>query len=148
MTRVKLAILFLIPLSMGCYKVSLQPQERDFSTHGDDESHNYGDNCMNCHYNGYNAEGSYTLAGSIEGSTSVSFIELYRDPSNLSTLVDRVEVDGKGNFYTTEPIDYSDGLYAAIRNNSGARNFMSTKIYNGQCNLCHGKDEESLTTSF
>ena len=48
-----------------------------------------------------------------------------------------IQVDGKGNFYTTETIDFGEGLYTLAEGNTNTEH-MNSKITSGQCNSCHG----------
>ena len=127
----------------------IQPEnETQISTHGDDESidddHMFnGQNCMNCHYTEGRGEGWFSLAGTVSGNNSAGLVKLYDGitPSSFKTI----EVDAAGNFYTTETIDFSNGLNVSITDDSGVEKFMSAKIYTGQCNLCHGVTTSKLT---
>ena len=92
---------------------------------------------MDCHYTeGGGAEGIFTAAGTIYGNTKNSNIELYN--SETGALVRSIEVDKKGNGYTTEDINFGKGLKVGVRDGNGAIEFMDDKIYTGQCNSCHG----------
>lgn len=68
-----------------------------------------------CH-DGGEGEGWFKVAGTLYDSSltkthSNGFIELYTQPNGNGSLVKRVAVDGLGNFYTTENLDFVDGTY-------------------------------------
>lgn len=115
------------------------------SGYGEDESHNPGKICADCHYQAGRAEGWFTLAGTAYGNFSRGEVYLYTGPQGTGQLVDQVLIDRIGNFYTTEPIDYTQGLYAAIKDRNGNFKYMPTQLVSGQCNLCHGKSAKQLT---
>lgn len=131
-----------------CDKWIKPENETQISSHGDDESidddHMFnGQNCMNCHYTEGRGEGWFTLAGTTTDNNSTGLVRLY-DGVNPGTVA-TIEVDAAGNFYTTETIDFTTGLYVSITNDAGVEKFMSAKIYTGQCNLCHGVTTSNLS---
>jgi len=132
-----LGILFFV---VACQK--FRPPENDtvISEHDEDESHETGANCMNCHNSAGYGEGFFTVAGSMYGNTINADVEVYSDMDEPPILT--VAVDRLGNAYTTEAIDFGDGLYVAVRSADGEREWMEDKIYNGQCNMCHGTSIE------
>lgn len=109
--------------------------ETNISKFGEDESHYTGDNCMNCHYSVGMGEGSFSVAGSVFGNTNQAVVQL----TNGSTgqILGSVEVDQLGNFYTTENIDFSNGILVDILYGNGEVKSMDRTIYTGACNLCH-----------
>lgn len=121
--------------------------EINISSHNSTESHKNGNNCMNCHKSGGRGEGWFTLAGTVSSSAgnsvySITAVKLYKGPINEGNVAEIVEVDGNGNFYTTEAIDFADGLYVAIDGNQEVG--MSSKITTGACNSCHGSTTDAL----
>ena len=54
--------------------------------------------------------------------------------------------DAKGNFYTTETIDFGSGLYPVLQGNNST-NKMSSSITTGQCNSCHGVSTDKIWTN-
>ena len=54
-----------------------------------------------------------------------------------------LEGDANGNFYTTDPIDFSEGLFTSVQG-TGIVHEMSSKIFNGQCNSCHGSSTDRI----
>ncbi len=127
---------FLILSIVACQKYATPDIKTLISSHDEDESHNKGQNCMDCHYSAGNAEGIFTLAGSAYGNTNNGFFELYENQSNEPIMT--IPIDRLGNAYTTEAIDFGNGLWVATRSSNGEVEFMDDRITSGQCNLCHG----------
>lgn len=118
--------------------------DTNVSFSGGSKSHNFGQNCLNCHKSGGEGEGEgcFNVAGSASNSALTSnltggTIKLYTGAGGTGTLKYTIQIDSKGNFYTTESIDYS-GLYPAITGTSGATSYMSSSLNTGACNSCHG----------
>jgi hypothetical protein len=116
--------------------------DTNVSFSGGSKSHNFGQNCLNCHKSGGEGEGCFNVAGSASNSALTSnltggTIKLYTGAGGTGTLKYTIQIDSKGNFYTTESIDYS-GLYPAISGPSGATSYMSSSLNTGACNSCHG----------
>ena len=112
------------------------------SKYNDNESHNMGQNCMNCHKSGGQGEGWFTAAGTMYKADLVtlqpnSTVYLYTGANGTGNLVATLEVDAKGNFYTTNAIDFSGGLYPAAKGPSGTMHYMSQVTRTGACNGCH-----------
>ena len=140
-----LTCIFLIVVS--CNK---NEKATNISSYNETESHNMGQNCMNCHKSGGDGEGIFQAAGTVYDSTlSVTLpnttVYLYTEQGGNGTLKHTVEVDGLGTFYTTESIDFGDGLYPTIKGASTSRH-MSSPITSGQCNSCHGVSTSKLWT--
>lgn len=117
--------------------------ETNISSYNGDESHNMGQNCMHCHNTNGKGRGIFMAAGTVYDSLMTSIrkngtIRLYSGPNQTGTLRATIEVDGKGNFYTTENIDFAGGVYPTITGNSGDVHYMTSSIPMGQCNSCHG----------
>jgi len=72
-------------------------------------------------------------------------IELYSGPNGTGDLKYTIQVDGKGNFYTTETIDFGTGLYVTASGSLGS-NSMGSVITSGQCNACHGVNTDKIWT--
>ena len=137
---------FLIAIGLSfveCKKWTQKNTDTQISTHGDNEGHKKGQNCMNCHYTEGNGDGAFSIGGSIYGNVGDGMLYLYTDWT--SPAIDSVEIDADGNVYTTEPVDFSNGLHVALRSGSGTLRYMNEKITNGQCNLCHGVTEEKIS---
>lgn len=127
--------------AIACKKFSAPKNDTLISSHGEDESHEKGNNCMACHSSAGYGDGFFTIAGSAYGNTNGADIEVYQNPNEDPIMI--VAYDQLGNAYTTETLDFGeDGLYVAVRNSAGEREFMEDKLYTGQCNLCHGTSIE------
>lgn len=140
-----LTCIFLIVVS--CNK---NEKATNISSYNETESHNMGQNCMNCHKSGGKGKGIFQAAGTVYDSTlSVTLpnttVYLYTEQGGNGTLKHTVEVDGLGNFYTTESIDFGDGLYPTIKGATTSKH-MSSPITSGQCNSCHGVSTSKLWT--
>jgi len=111
------------------------------STTGSDESHNSGQNCMNCHKPGADEAPIWNVGGTIynEALTNINpnaTVKLYTGPSGTGTLKYTLQVDTKGNFYTSGDIDFAGGLYPLVVGATSTK-YMSSPITNGACNSCH-----------
>lgn len=107
------------------------------------KSHRTGDNCMDCHTQGGDGEGWFTIAGSLYDETQDKTyingtVVLTTESGGAGETVHIVEVDNNGNFFTTETIDFSNGLYVGIYGINDEKQFMVSKIITGACNSCHG----------
>ncbi len=134
---------FLFSLSIllifcSCKKFVSPDPEWQVSKYSEDESHYEGKICADCHYSAGGGEGWFNLAGTAYGNTNMADIVLYSDTN--SNPLTRVQFDMRGNAYTSESIDFSNGLYVGVENSNGHVEFMDGKIFSGQCNMCHGKD--------
>lgn len=112
------------------------------STAGTSKSHNMGQNCMNCHKQGGPGEGWFTAAGTIyDNVANTTFpnatIKFYTGPNGTGTLMYTISGDNLGNFYTTQAMNFTAGLYPAVQGKTTTM-YMSTSISTGQCNSCHG----------
>ena len=116
----------------------------NISQSGGDDSHNNGQNCMSCHVSGGTGEGCFVVAGSVYNSAGSSpmgsgTIKLYTGPNGTGTVAAEIAVDSKGNFYTTESVNFgSTGLYPSYTTSTGQTKYMGSFTGNGQCNSCHG----------
>lgn len=142
-------ILIFTLVFVSCEKEEFGENETIISRHGDTESHNNGQNCMNCHTSGGTGEGWFTVAGSVyEPINSSPYpnakIELYTEPNGSGTFIKMIEVDGKGNFYTTEYIDFANGLYIILSDANGNAINMVSAVSTGQCNSCHGETTDKI----
>lgn len=124
--------------------------ETKISRNNDTKSHNMGQNCMLCHKSGGKGEGWFNVAGTVYNETFSNtypnkLIQLYTEPNGAGQLKYTIEVDAKGNFYTTESINFGSGLYPAAVGNTTTK-FMGSSITQGQCNSCHGNTNEKIWT--
>jgi hypothetical protein len=113
------------------------------SSYGAMISHNEGQNCMTCHVSGGTSNAWFVVAGTVYDSTKVNpypnaTVRLYTQPDGQGTLIAEIDADGKGNFYTTTQIDFSQGLYPTVRGINSEYQSMNQFLPNGTCNYCHG----------
>ncbi len=114
------------------------------SSYNSHESKKMTGNCMGCHSpNGGANAGCFRVGGtaydSIPADSTVqnAIVKLYSEPNGGGELVATMQVDQSGNFYTTSPISFGNGLYAAITSKTGTR-YMPAATITGACNSCHG----------
>jgi len=124
--------------------------EKNISKFLSDRSHNMGMNCMDCHKENGGGNGWFVVAGTVYDSLQVTpypgaTVKLYTGPNGTGTLVHTIEVDTKGNFHTTETIDFGAGLYPIVIGNVGTKR-MSGSISMGSCNSCHGNTTGKIWT--
>lgn len=133
---------------LGACKKSLACHEENISSAGADDSHNKGQNCMQCHNSTGEGEGCFNVAGTVykadlQNSQTGGTVELYTEPNGAGTLKYTIAIDGKGNFYTTANVDYT-GLYPKVTSPSGASIYMGSPLSSGACNTCHGSSSSKL----
>ncbi len=124
--------------------------EQLVSINGSNESHKSGENCMNCHKSGGSGEGIFVVAGTIYNSNKTAVypnatIRFYSGPNASGNLQAMIEVDGKGNFYTTESTDFGTGLFVSVEGNTGTNHMIST-VTDGACNKCHDDSSNRVWT--
>ncbi|HIP35630.1 MAG TPA: hypothetical protein EYG85_02120 [Crocinitomix sp.] len=117
--------------------------EKKISNYQSSESHNEGKDCMQCHKRGEDGEGNFKVAGTVYDTTKTivypgATINLYSEPQGGGELIKTIEVDKKGNFYTTERVKFKNDVYPSVVGVAGGEKFMSTPISTGSCNSCHG----------
>lgn len=142
---ITIMVLSTMVLSQSCEK---EENETKISSCNDTESHKIGQDCMNCHYSGGSGEGWFTIAGTVYDSLKTSpypnaTIKLFSAPNETGNLIGTIEVDGLGNFYTTNQIEFGNGLYTSVSGNTTTRH-MVTPITSGQCNSCHGQSADRI----
>ena len=135
-------------LSISCNKENENENEKKLSSSGQKESHNQGKNCMNCHKPGGEGEGWFNVAGTVYDSLKANAyphgnIKLYTGPGGTGTLKYTLQVDGLGNFYTTENIEFGSGLYPAVEGIHQVK-YMPSAVLNSQCSSCHGVNTDKI----
>ncbi len=140
-----LGISMLLPLN-SCKK-NKNCKESNNSEAGSDDSHNFGQNCMTCHYSEGKGEGCFNAAGSVYNANFTvplvsGTVKFYTGPNGTGALKYTIPIDAKGNFHRTDEFDYS-GLYPAIVTSNGTK-YMSSSLTSGACNSCHGNSTSSL----
>ena len=103
-------------------------------------SHYSGKNCMSCH-NGTNAF-AFSIAGTLYDSMKTNvyvggIVEIYTGSNGQGTLIISLVSDKNGNFYTTEQVDLSSGVYPSVKNTIGMMAHMPQPTTSGACNSCH-----------
>jgi hypothetical protein len=124
-------------------------QEVMISENFSDESHKTGRDCMNCHVSGGGGAGWFSVAGSVYNKelTDVQpngLVQFTSEANGSGVIIEEVEVDERGNFYTTESIDFGDGLFVLVKSSQGKIKYMNGKVTNGACNSCHGSGTEKI----
>ncbi len=137
---------FSVLITPSCEKEG--KNEKKISMHGGDESHNMGQNCMECHKSGGDGEGWFNVAGTVYDSTLLSTlanttIKLYTEADGGGQLKYTIEGDKKGNYYTTEDVNFGDGLFPSVQGPTGTK-YMSTSVKTGECYSCHGVTTDKL----
>jgi len=132
----------------SCEKEENESNEQMTSSYNETESHNMGQNCMNCHVQGGDGEGWFVVAGTVYDSLKTSTlpnatVKLYSGPNGTGNLVTTIEVDGLGNFYTTTSINFGEGLYTSAKGNTTTIH-MNTRVTTGNCNSCHGASVDRI----
>lgn len=146
-------LVFSLVLAVSCEKENENENEggneSKTSSANSSESHNMGQNCMNCHKQGGQGEGWFSIAGTVYDTSltkvyTSATVKLYTAPNGGGTLKYTIPVDKKGNFYTTNAADFSAGLYPVVVGSTSTQ-FMSSSITTGQCNSCHGVSTSKIT---
>ena len=140
-------ILILLP---SCESDENEGNEEKVSSYNETESHKMGQNCMSCHKSGGEGEGWFNLAGTVyEGDRSTTYpnttVKIYDEPNGVGSLISTIEVDGLGNFYTTNNIDFGNGLYVSVSGDTETI-YMIGPVTSGQCNSCHGTSTDTIWT--
>jgi hypothetical protein len=115
------------------------------------ESHNVGRPCIDCHVTHGTNEYWYQAAGTIYHPDQVttypgSTVYLYTGINGTGSLVYTLEVDQKGNFYSTETIPYGTGLYPMVVSTEHDTAYMQAFIIQGNCNNCHDGNSNARIT--
>ncbi len=139
----------------------------NISKSGERRSHNAGRNCLTCHQSQGPGRGQFVLAGTLYGEDGAPFpnakLKLFAraegpdggrpgfgQPANLLGEVRTIDVDAKGNFFTTEPLPEpyptkaiypqfyaADGVTVLRRTDRDSPAQMSAGVTLGGCNYCH-----------
>ena len=119
-------------------------ESRDLSsTRFSTQSHRAGRDCMDCHKIGGDGVGHFVVAGTVYSTRDTSkvlpngYIKFFATDDRTGTPQFVVEVDGYGNFFTTDNFEFTK-FYATHANVSGGMSSMIAKPSSGACNSCHG----------
>ncbi|NPA33737.1 MAG: hypothetical protein GXO48_02280 [Chlorobi bacterium] len=140
-----LTIGVLVGLSAFCRKEDKEGQDSDGQqptvvSSASATSHYSGKNCMSCH-NGTDAF-AFSIAGTLYDSTKTNVyvggtVEIYTGSNGQGTLIVSLVSDKNGNFYTTEQVNLSSGVYPSVKNMHGMMMHMPQPTTSGACNSCH-----------
>lgn len=149
--KLTLALSLVIVFTTACSEEEGENKTLVSAFNGND-SHNEGKNCMTCHKSGGEGEGWFLVAGTIYNSSGSATspngsVKLYTGPNGTGTLKGTLAVDAKGNFYTTQTVDFSGGLYPVVTSASGNSKAMAITTSTGQCNSCHGSTTGKITVN-
>ena len=141
-------ISFTVLLATPSCKKNKDCGETNISSAGGDDSHNFGQNCMSCHKIDGEGKGCFVVAGSVSNTALTNpltsgTVRLYTQANGGGTLKHTIQIDSKGNFHTTDNIDFT-GLYAAVTGPSGTTQYMGSSLSSGACNSCHGSSTSKL----
>lgn len=140
--------LLLLPIWFGCEE-SESGNEVNISTYNSAESHNTGKNCMDCHRNGGEGAGWFTFAGTVyktdlQNTYPNTTVLLYSAANGGGDVIKSIAVDARGNFYTTETINWGNGLYVGIQSQNETR-YMEQQLGSGACSMCHGSNVSKIS---
>ncbi len=146
--HIRLAVMVLLLMAgFACEKEGSENETR-ISSYDSDDSHHTGENCQNCHCSCGSGEGWFTVAGTVYQSDKTTpypnaTVLLYTGSGGTGDLKATLEVDLKGNFYTTESIDFGNGLYMSAIGEAETA-YMNSPLTTGQCNGCHGVSTDRI----
>jgi len=140
--------LLIMVVLLSCEKEN--GNETKISTYNSSDSHNTGQNCMNCHTSGGEGEGVFEVAGTVYDSQKTNTypnatVRLYSGPDGTGDLIATIQVDQLGNFYSTEGINFGSGLFVSVQGETQTR-YMPTSLTTGACNSCHGSSVGRIWT--
>lgn len=142
MRKKYLFILSLLPILLFNCDIGKNNSDIIRSVYGSTDSHNAGEDCIECHDKNGDTNIEFSIAGTIyRTNTDQAYpnvlLNLYNSVDIEDIPIETIEVDGKGNFYSNIPIDWQIGYYASITSDYQMR-MMNGIVYNGSCNFCHG----------
>lgn len=127
------------------------------SKNGENESHNQGRDCMQCHKPGgeagmFDNKKWWNIGGTIYDSSGLQpspngKLFLYTQPNGQGELKYVIEADALGNVYTNQIIDFRGGLYPYVVSSTGGTAYMNTALPHGKCNSCHGVNTQRITVN-
>jgi len=105
-------------------------------------SHNTGKDCQKCHQKGGNGKAWFSVSGTVYDSLMQhvfpnATIRIYDGLDSSSPLVARIAVDSLGNFYSTQKIDFKNGMHVEVAGKKSITK-MGSLIRSASCNRCHG----------
>jgi len=131
-------------LISGLFSCSSDPGKvENISRYDSIRSHNNGQVCLRCHGPQGNGKGHFTVAGSVyrynqRDPHPAATVRLYSEDFQQGQLLLQIEVDKKGNFYTTEAVDMLQPVYPVVYASDGNHiTEMNMPAPSGACNSCH-----------
>jgi hypothetical protein len=138
-----LGIIALCLILFSCKK----QDETNISDYNGTESHNMGKNCMDCHYKNGQGKGWFVVAGTVydtifpyNSPNPNATVFLYTQYGGKGTLAAKLKGDAKGNFYSTENVNFGSGLYPVVVSAKNNIKYMNAAITHGECSGCHNFD--------
>lgn len=133
----------------SCDKLDRGCGPTNISKNNEDESHNMGKNCMQCHTDGGRGKGCFYVAGTVydsllDATKPNGVVKLYSGPNGTGNLVATIEVDDKGNFFTTDVVSFDTPVYPSVTGTSGNTKYMGSSIQKGECNSCHNVSTDPI----
>jgi len=136
--------MFILTIALSISFYSCEKEAASSSKNADTKSNGMKDDCSTCHVSGGSGTegGIFTVGGTVWNLalTAVNpngVVKLYSAANGGGNLVATIEVDGVGNFYTNDKIDFTAGLYPSVTGTSGTTEYMNSTTTTGSCNSCH-----------
>ena len=134
-------LLTVLSISFFSCKKDAKCGATNISASGGDDSHNNGQNCMQCHTDGGEGKGCFSAAGSVYNSALSSpvnsgKVEFFTQANGAGQLMYTIQIDSYGNFYSTADMNVV-GLFPRVTGPTGTQQSMSTGLSSGKCNTCH-----------
>jgi mono/diheme cytochrome c family protein len=134
-------LILLLLAGIGCGE-SEGGNRVNISSYNSTKSHNTGRNCMQCHRNGGEGAGWFTFAGTVYKTDQQSTypnttVLLSTAAGGGGKEIKRIAVDARGNFYTTETVNWGSGIYVSVQSPNETK-YMYGSLGSGACNMCHG----------
>lgn len=125
------------------------PSTAVYSVNGGTTSHNNGQVCLTCHRTGGTGKYNFIIAGSVfkqdlSTPSPNGILYFWSGSGGTGDLIATLQVDANGNFFTTSSLLPGEGAYLQMRGISGAVKTMPILAYTGDCNSCHGVNEDPI----
>ncbi|MBE0649164.1 MAG: hypothetical protein IH596_15435 [Bacteroidales bacterium] len=134
----------------GCSKnEDPSPSTAVYSVNGGTTSHNNGQICLSCHKAGGTGTYNFIIAGSVfkpnlSTPSPNGVLYFWSKPGGTGELVATLQVDANGNFFTTSSLLPAEGAYPQMNGVSGSVKAMPIPAFTGDCNSCHGVNEDPI----
>jgi hypothetical protein len=143
-TLKSLHFLFFIIAFIALYSCSKEKAGQGIMTSAYDAtiSHDVGTACLSCHNSGGSNSYWWSVAGTVYQPNESDLnpngtVYLFTSVNGTGTLIAVLPVDAKGNFYTSNLVSFSKGLYPGVKSASGETRYMQSSTTSGDCNSCH-----------